>query len=109
MAEDVYKKLNEMRKELNALRETVERVDDQTTQNRALLEALADQQGIDVDTVLAQTAIEEAEPTADDGTEPGAADETGTATDDTSDSPTDAANANGGTTGATDDTTDGSA
>ncbi len=68
MAEDVYKRLNEMRRELNAMRQTVERVDDQTTQNRALLEAIAEQQGIDVDSVLARTAIEEAEPATEGAT-----------------------------------------
>ena len=61
MAEDVYAKLNELRDQMQAMRETVERVDRRTAENRALLEALAAEEGVDVDAVLTETAIEEAE------------------------------------------------
>ncbi|MFD1512100.1 DUF5798 family protein [Halomarina rubra] len=61
MAEDVYAKLNELRDQINALRETVDRMDRRTAENRALLEALAAEEGVDVDAVLTETAIEEAE------------------------------------------------
>jgi outer membrane murein-binding lipoprotein Lpp len=102
MAEDVYAKLNELRDQVQAMRETVERVDRRTAENRALLEALAAENDVDVDSVLTETAIEEAEdvPTGEptgDGT-----------TDDTSGS-TDVPDATDGTTGdssAADDATD---
>jgi nitrogen fixation/metabolism regulation signal transduction histidine kinase len=61
MAEDVYAKLNELRDQIQAMRETVERVDRRTAENRALLEAIAAEQDVDVDAVLTETAIEEAE------------------------------------------------
>ena len=61
MAEDVYAKLNELRDQIQAMQETVERVDRRTAENRALLEALAAEDGVDVDAVLTETAIEEAE------------------------------------------------
>ncbi|MFC5970337.1 DUF5798 family protein [Halomarina salina] len=61
MAEDVYAKLNELRDQIQAMRETVERVDRRTAENRALLEAIAAEEDVDVDSVLTETAIEEAE------------------------------------------------
>ncbi|MWG35831.1 DUF5798 family protein [Halomarina oriensis] len=93
MAEDVYAKLNELRDQIQAMRETVERVDRRTAENRALLEALAAEQDVDVDAVLTETAIEEAETEAvasagEDATEP--ADETTrSAEESTSDTTTD--------------------
>jgi len=66
MAEDVYAKLNEMRQQLVELNETVDRIDRRTNDNRALIERLAEQEGIDVEAVLAETAIEEAESTGGD-------------------------------------------
>lgn len=60
MAEQTYHRLNEVREQLTSLRETVERTGAQVADleaeqrdQRALLEALADEQGIDVDEVLA--------------------------------------------------------
>ncbi len=61
MAEDVYEKLNDLRQQLVEVRETVERVDRTAEDNRVLLEAVAREQGIDVDAVLAEASIEEAE------------------------------------------------
>ena len=58
-AEQTYHRLNEMREQMNALRETVEatgdrveRLEAEQRDQRALLEALADEQGVDVDAVL---------------------------------------------------------
>jgi outer membrane murein-binding lipoprotein Lpp len=102
MAEDVYAKLNELRDQVQAMRETVERVDRRTAENRALLEALAAENDVDVDSVLTETAIEEAEdvPTG----EP-----TGDGTADATSGPTDVADATDGTAAdspSTDDATD---
>jgi archaellum component FlaC len=69
MAEETYKRLNEVREQIEGMRRTVigtnrrvrelERtVDDQ----RALIEALAHDADVDVEQVLAEAAIEEAEP-----------------------------------------------
>lgn len=69
MAEDVYAKLSEMRQQLAELNETVDSIDRRTVENRALIEQLAEQQGVDVESVLAEAAIEEAE---EEPTEPGA-------------------------------------
>ncbi|MFC7203667.1 DUF5798 family protein [Haloferax namakaokahaiae] len=78
MAEDVYKKLNELREQVVEMRETVgetkDRVDNLEAENaeqRAILEAIAEEQGIDLDAVIAEAHITEAEEaeTADDETE----------------------------------------
>jgi methyl-accepting chemotaxis protein len=69
MAEQTYERLNELREQVQEMRQTVidtnrrirelERtVDDQ----RALIEALAHDTDVDVEQVLAEAAIEEAEP-----------------------------------------------
>jgi archaellum component FlaC len=69
MAEETYKRLNELREQVQEMRKTVidtnrrvrelERtVDDQAS----LVEALARDADVDVDRVLAEAAIEEAEP-----------------------------------------------
>ncbi len=84
MAEDVYEKLNDLRDQVVELRQRVERVDRTAEDNRALLEALAREQGIDVETVLAEASIEEAEST--DTTDTTAAETESTATDATGDS-----------------------
>lgn len=72
MAEQTYNRLNEVREQLNTLRETVEqtgaRVADleaEQRDQRALLEALADEQGIDVDEVLADAGQGGADGTAE--------------------------------------------
>jgi hypothetical protein len=68
MAEDVYKKLNELREQVVEMRETVgetkARVDNLEAENaeqRAILEAIAEEQGIDLDAVIADAHITEAE------------------------------------------------
>lgn len=60
MAEDLYKRMNELVSQMKALQsdveETTEQVDDlerQVTEQRAIIEALAAEQGIDVDAILA--------------------------------------------------------
>jgi len=75
-AEELFEKLNELRQQVA---ETRERVDDthakvsdlehEQAEQRALLEALAAEQGVDVDAVLTDAAIEEAEPAITDATD----------------------------------------
>jgi uncharacterized coiled-coil DUF342 family protein len=69
MAEKLYQKIDELREQVNEVRahvETtsrkVERIERDMDQQRAVLDALAREQGIDVDSLLAETTIEEAEP-----------------------------------------------
>lgn len=59
IADDLYTKVNELKSQLQALRETVEetndRVDDldgRMDEQRALLEAIAEEQGIDTEVVV---------------------------------------------------------
>jgi methyl-accepting chemotaxis protein len=68
-AEQTYKRLEELRQQVNETRETVndthERVsalETEMTEQRALLEALAAESGVDVDAVLTEAVIQEAEP-----------------------------------------------
>ena len=73
VADDVYTKVNELKTQLQNLRQTVEatndRVDDvdrELAEQRALIEALAEEQGIDTAAVLEDAALpaeEEATPT----------------------------------------------
>jgi len=72
MADDLYTKLNEQREQLQELRSTVEgtsdRVEDidrEQTEQRALLEAIAEEQGLDTDAILTEAVIEDAEATDD--------------------------------------------
>jgi len=67
-AEKTYAKINELRAQIEELREKVDRTSEQVDrmdheldEQRALLDALAEAQGVDVDQVLADAAIEEAE------------------------------------------------
>jgi predicted Rossmann fold nucleotide-binding protein DprA/Smf involved in DNA uptake len=67
-AEKLYEKLNELRVQVQAMRtdvtETrtrVESVEHQVERQAVLLDALAQKQGIDVDQLYAEAAIEEAE------------------------------------------------
>jgi uncharacterized coiled-coil DUF342 family protein len=69
MAETLYEKVDELRSQVNEVKthvETtsrkVERVERDLDEQRAILDALAREQGIDVDSLVAETAIEEAEP-----------------------------------------------
>ena len=69
-AEKLYERINELRAQVQAMREDVtetrQRVDameHQVDRQAVLLEALAEKEGIDVDRLYAEAAIEEAEPT----------------------------------------------
>ena len=73
-AEKLYEKLNELRAQVQAMREDVtetrqrvDAVEHQVDRQAVLLEALAEKEGIDVDRLYAEAAIEEAEPADDDG------------------------------------------
>lgn len=73
MAEKLYQKTDEVRSQLNEVkahvettRETVERIERDVDEQRAILDALAREQGIDADSLIAEAAIEEAEPGIDD-------------------------------------------
>ncbi|MFC4356528.1 DUF5798 family protein [Halobium salinum] len=73
MAEDVYQRLNEMREELRRTKETVEmtkdRVDSlesEVVEQRALVAAIAEEQGLDVDSIRATAHVDEAERSGDD-------------------------------------------
>lgn len=69
MGDELYSKINELREQILEMRETVqdtnERVnalENKVDQQGAILEALAEQEGLNVDELLTQVAIEEAEP-----------------------------------------------
>ncbi|MGM0590246.1 MAG: DUF5798 family protein [Halobacteriota archaeon] len=71
MAEDVYKRLNEVREQVHEMqqtvretRERVDRLESENAEQRALLEAIAEEQGLDLDAVTAQVHIGEAEATS---------------------------------------------
>ncbi|QCC47805.1 DUF5798 family protein [Halobellus limi] len=68
MAEDVYTRLNDLRDQVIEMRETtqetkerVDRLERESAEMRALLEALAEEEGIDVESVSADAHIFEAE------------------------------------------------
>ena len=68
-AEKTYKRLEELREQVNQTRDTVndtnERVSSLETElaeQRALVEAIAEESGVDVDAVLTEVVIQEAEP-----------------------------------------------
>ena len=70
IADDLYTRLNEQREQLQELRSTVEEtsdrveaIDREQTEQRALLEALAEEQGLDTDAILTEAVIEDAEAT----------------------------------------------
>jgi septal ring factor EnvC (AmiA/AmiB activator) len=72
MAEDVYARLNQLREQVNQTRATVDetkaRVDDmdrELAEQRALVEALAEKQGVDVEAVAAEVHVSDAESDAD--------------------------------------------
>ncbi|WP_049936206.1 DUF5798 family protein [Haloplanus natans] len=76
MAEDVYARLNQLREQVNETRATVDetkaRVDDmdhELAEQRALVEALAEKQGIDVEAITAEVHVTDAESTAGDADE----------------------------------------
>lgn len=75
IAEQTYNRLNDVREQLNSLRETVERTDErfdevelEQKRQRALLQALADKQGIDIDAALANVEPESADETTESST-----------------------------------------
>ncbi|WP_224269213.1 DUF5798 family protein [Haloprofundus salinisoli] len=68
MGEDVYKRLNEVREQVKATQDTVAEtkarvasLETEVAEQRAILEAIAEQQGVDVDSVTAEAHIAEAE------------------------------------------------
>lgn len=74
MAEELYGRLDRLRSQIEELRERVERTDERVERmardlqgQRALLEALAEREGVDVDAVFAGAAIDEAESRDTDG------------------------------------------
>lgn len=76
-AEKLYRRLNELREQVNELRETVDataedvnRIGREVERNQVVLEAVAEQQGLDVEELLAAAAIDEAETGTRSGTEP---------------------------------------
>lgn len=82
MGDELYGKINELRDQILEMRATVqathervEALENKVDQQGAILEALAEKEGIDVDTILTEVAIEEAEPAVteleDDGTADG--------------------------------------
>ena len=67
-AEKVYKRMNELREEVRETQESVEEtrqavqsLEDELREQRAVLYAIAEEQGIDADAVAAETHIVEAE------------------------------------------------
>ncbi len=71
-AEKMYRQVQEMQgrivgleEEVDETHETVTRLDDRVAEQRALLVAIAEEQGLDAEAILADAAIEEAEPTAE--------------------------------------------
>ncbi|WP_251343425.1 DUF5798 family protein [Haloplanus halophilus] len=73
MAEDVYARLNQLKEQVRETRETVDetkdRVDDldrELAEQRAILDALADREGIDVEAITAEVHVVDAEDVAGD-------------------------------------------
>jgi chromosome segregation ATPase len=69
MGEELYRRINELREQLLEVHETVKKTDERVAalENKvdgqaAILEALAESEGIDVEELLTEAAIEEAEP-----------------------------------------------
>ncbi|MDS0298758.1 DUF5798 family protein [Halogeometricum sp. S1BR25-6] len=85
MAEDVYARLNELRDQLAEMRKTtqatkarVDRLEVENAEQRALLEALAEHEGIDVESVTANAHIAEAETAGSDAASDDLTDEAAT-------------------------------
>lgn len=69
MAETLYQKVDELRSQVNEVKahvettsQRVERIERDLDEQRAVLDALAREQDIDVDSLIAEVTIEEAEP-----------------------------------------------
>ncbi|AUV81682.1 hypothetical protein C2R22_08455 [Salinigranum rubrum] len=78
MGEELYKRINDLRAQVAEMRETVtathnrvDRLEKEAAEQRAILQALAEREGIDVDALIAEAHISEAESgvTADAGGE----------------------------------------
>jgi peptidoglycan hydrolase CwlO-like protein len=112
MGEELYTRINDLRAQVSEMRETVtathDRVDtleNEVAEQRAILEALAAREGIDVDAVVAEAHITEAEGEgAADG--PRTADDGAGASDDDGDHGTDGDRETDGTDGASGATPD---
>lgn len=65
--QDLQQRIVSLEEETNETSDTVRQLDHQLTEQRELLLAIADAQGIDTDEVLADAAIDEAELEADGG------------------------------------------
>jgi uncharacterized coiled-coil DUF342 family protein len=85
-AEETYKRLDELREQVHLMRETltdthrrVRGLERELEDQRAVIEALARQEGVDVDSVLAEAAIEEAEPVTEAAEEAAGSDASGAA------------------------------
>ena len=88
--EKAYAKMNEVRDDVEKLRQRVEHTSDQVdtvshelAEQRAVVEALAEKEGIDVDQVIADAVIEDAEG-SDDGADAASQESADGATDETS-------------------------
>jgi predicted nuclease with TOPRIM domain len=71
MAEDVYTRLNQLREQMSEMRETVvetrDRVDELDTElaeQRAILNALAEERGVDVEAITTEVHVADAEKAA---------------------------------------------
>ncbi len=81
-AEKLYAKLNELREQVLAIRdsledtdERVQRLENENAEQRAIIEALAREEGIDIESVLEDAELPEQDET-EDGAEDDATDET---------------------------------
>jgi septal ring factor EnvC (AmiA/AmiB activator) len=68
MGEELYKRINDLRTQVSEMRETVtathervDRLENEVAEQRAILQALAEQEGIDVESLIAEAHISEAE------------------------------------------------
>lgn len=68
MGEELYKRINDLRAQVSEMRETVtathervDRLENEVAEQRAILKALAEHEGIDVDALIAEAHITEAE------------------------------------------------
>jgi DNA anti-recombination protein RmuC len=73
MGEELYKRINDLRAQVAEMRETVtathervDRLESEVAEQRAILGALAEAEGIDLDAVVAEAHISEAEAAAGD-------------------------------------------
>ena len=86
-AEELYQRVMELREQMMEVSETVQETDrkvealeNKVDHQSAILEALAEREGVDVDELVTEVAIEEAEPDeATDGSDAAGADENGDA------------------------------